>query len=187
MTEIILFHHAQGLTPGVVAFADVLRSAGHTVHTPDLYSGETFTTLDNGVAHIEKLTMNAIIEQGVRAADDLPDELVYMGMSLGVMPAQKLAQNRAGAKAAVFLHSSADPSYFGSWPGGLRAQIHTMQDDDWGDVEVGRDLAAKIDTIELFLYPGDAHLFTDNSLAAYDEGAATLVEQRVLAFLDDIG
>jgi len=157
------------------------------VHTPDLYNGETFATLEDGVEHIDKVGMDELIERGTRAADNLPDELVYMGMSLGVMPAQKLAQNRAGARAAVFLHSSADPAYFGSWPDGLRAQIHTMQDDDWGDVDVGQELAATIDTIELFLYPGDGHLFTDSSLAVYDEDAAKLVMQRVLTFIDDVG
>ncbi len=49
MTEIVLFHHAQGLTPGIDAFADELRRAGHTVHTPDLYDGHTFDTLEEGL------------------------------------------------------------------------------------------------------------------------------------------
>ena len=44
MTEILLFHHAQGQTPGFLAFADELRVAGHAVHAPDLYDGRTFTT-----------------------------------------------------------------------------------------------------------------------------------------------
>ena len=188
MAEVLLFHHAQGLTPGVQAFAVELRAAGHTVHVPDLYDGRTFTDLDEGVAHAEKeIGFDKVVERGLLVAEDLPAELVYAGFSLGVMPAQKLAQTRAGAKGAVLLHSSVPTEYFGPWPEGLRAQIHTMEDDDWGDVDVARSLAAEVDTVELFLYPGDQHLFTDSSLAAYDESAAALVKQRVLSFLDTLG
>ena len=46
MTEILLFHHALGLTPGITEFAGHLRGAGHTVHTPDLYDGHTFRTVE---------------------------------------------------------------------------------------------------------------------------------------------
>ena len=49
MAEVLLFHHAQGLTPGIRTFADELRAAGHTVHTPDLFDGRTFPTLDDGL------------------------------------------------------------------------------------------------------------------------------------------
>src|SRR5437773_964554 len=49
MAEVLLFHHAQGLTPGVHAFADELRAAGHTVHTPDLFDGRTFGSIDHGM------------------------------------------------------------------------------------------------------------------------------------------
>ncbi len=117
----------------------------------------------------------------------LPNEIVYAGFSLGVMPAQLLAQTRPGAKGALLLHACVPPSEFGPWPKGVSAQIHTMEDDDWGDVDVARELAETVDEVELFVYPGDRHLFTDNSLADHDEAAAKLVKQRVLRFLDDIG
>ena len=45
MAELLLFHHAQGLTAGCLSFADELRAAGHVVHAPDLYDGKTFTKL----------------------------------------------------------------------------------------------------------------------------------------------
>ena len=186
MAEIVLFHHAQGLTPGVRAFADELRAAGHNVHTPDLYGGKTFDTLEAGVAHAEQLTTEAVIAKGTDAVADLPDDLIYLGMSLGVMPAEKLALSRPKAKGLVALHSIADPAYFGPWPDGLRAQIHTKQADSWGDVEDAREIAERIDAVELFLYPGDTHLFTDNSLDAYDEDAAAQVKQRVLAFIEEV-
>src|SRR5947208_12137095 len=95
MAEVLLFHHAQGLTPGVVAFADELRSAGHVVHTPDLYEGKTFGTVDEGVAHAREIGFGTVLERGRAAAEDLPAELVYAGFSLGGMPAQVLAQMQA--------------------------------------------------------------------------------------------
>jgi dienelactone hydrolase len=187
MAEVLLFHHAQGLTAGCLSFADALRAAGHLVHTPDLYDGRTFTTLADGLAHVEQVGFDTIIERGRLAADGVPTEIVYAGFSLGVMPAQMLAQTRPGANGAVFFHSCVPTSEFGSpWPEGLPLQIHTMDADDWGDLDVARDLVKTIESAELFLYPGDQHLFTDNSLFAYDEGATTLVKQRGLSFLDKV-
>ena len=187
MAEILLFHHALGLTEGVVAFADDLRAAGHVVHTPDVYDGRTFSTVDEGVAHARSLGMEAVMERGVALADELPSGLVYAGMSLGVMAAQKLAQTRPGATGALLLHGAAPLEEFGgTWPEGLPLQVHTMSDDDWGDVDVAQELAAQVPTAELFLYPGDAHLFTDRSLADHDAGAAAQVLDRVLAFLDAV-
>jgi dienelactone hydrolase len=187
MAEVILFHHALGLTPGCLAFADDLRAAGHVVHTPDLYGGRIFTQLAEGVGYAEGIGFNTIIARGEAVADGLPNAIVYAGFSLGVMPAQRLAQTRAGAKGALLLHSAVPLTEFGGrWPEGVPLQIHTMAADDWGDVDVARDLAATIEGAELFLYPGDRHLFTDSSLPDYDEAAAALLKQRVLAFLDGL-
>jgi dienelactone hydrolase len=188
MAELLLLHHAQGLTAGCLAFADEMRAAGHVVHAPDLYDGKTFAELDDGIGYARKIGFDTMQERGVRAADGLPHEIVYAGFSLGAMPAQMLAQTRPGAKGAVLLHASAPPSEFGvPWPAGVALQIHTMEDDELGDVDVARELAEAVEDAQLFLYPGDRHLFTDSSLPAYDEAAATLVKQRVLAFLDGIG
>jgi dienelactone hydrolase len=187
MTELILFHHAQGLTDGVKAFADELRAAGHLVHVPDLYDGKTFTDLAEGIGHAEQVGFDTIIERGRLAAESLPNEIVFAGFSLGVLPAQMLAQTRPGAKGALLLHASIPISEFGgSWPQGVPLQIHTMEADEWGDVDIARQLAETIESAELFLYPGDRHLFADNSLPDYDERAATLLKQRVLSFLDNI-
>ena len=189
MAEVVVFHHAQGLTDGVRAFADELRAAGHTVHTPDLYEGRTFADLADGIRNVQQIGFDTIIARGRAAAEELPAELVYIGFSLGVMPAQLLAQTRPGAQAAVLLHSCVPPSEFGSpWPDGLPAQIHIMDRDPEalppnGDLEAARELAGSVDGVELFLYPGDGHLFADNSLPGYDEEAAALLKQRVLALL----
>ncbi len=66
MAEVLLFHHAQGLTPGIRAFADELRAAGHTVHTPDLFDGRTFASIDEGMAAVKEIGFDEILERGVR-------------------------------------------------------------------------------------------------------------------------
>jgi dienelactone hydrolase len=190
LAEVLLFHHAQGLTPGVASFADELGAAGHVVHAPDLYDGRTFDDLDEGVGYAREVGFGTIMERGRAAADDLPSELVYLGFSLGAMPAQMLAQTRPGARGAVLFHSAIPPSEFddGEWPAGVPLQIHIMEGDPWADEDlpVARDLDETVESAELFLYPGDQHLFADSSLPGYDEGATTLARQRVLSFLGSV-
>jgi len=191
MAELLLFHHAQGLTLGCLSFADELRAAGHVVHAPDLYDGKTFMELADGVAYAEQVGFETILEHGRLAADGLPSDIVYAGFSLGVLPAQMLAQTRPGARGALLFHACIPPSEFGgSWPQGVPLQIHMMDADKIvlrdGDLDVARQLAETIEDAELFLYPGDRHLFVDSSLPDYDESAATLLRQRVLSFLGNI-
>jgi dienelactone hydrolase len=187
VTDIIVFHHAQGLTDGVREFADQLRAAGHDVTVPDLYEGKTFGTLKEGVAYAEQVGFDTVIERGRRAAEGLPTEIVYAGFSLGVLPAQMLAQTRPGAKGALLCYACVPPSEFGSWPPGVPVQIHAMDADEFfveeGDLDAARNLVETVENAELFLYPGDRHLFADSSLPAYDVAAATLLLQRTLAFL----
>ena len=191
MTDVLLFHHAQGLTDGVRDFADQLRAAGHHVTLPDLYDGATLETLDDGMGHVKQVGFDTILERGRRAAKGLPAEIVYAGLSLGVMPAQMLAQTRPGAQGALLFHSCVPPSEFGSpWPEGVPVQIHAMDADELfvaeGDLDAARELVETTEGAELFLYPGDRHLFADASLPAYDEDAATLLKQHVVGFLDDV-
>src|ERR687898_1264421 len=191
MAELLLFHHAQGLTAGCLSFADELRAAGHFVHTPDLYDGKTFTELDDGVGYAEQIGFGTVIERGRLAADGLPNEIVYAGFSLGAMPAQMLAQSRPGAKGAQLFHACIPPTEFGgAWPTGVPVQIHGMDADelfvDEGDLDAARALVATTTDAELFLYPGKQHLFTDASLPSYDEHAASLLTERVLTFLDEV-
>lgn len=189
MSEVLLFHHAQGQTEGFHAFAKELRRAGHIVHAPDLYEGRVFDDFDEGIAHAGQVGFEELMERGVRAADDLPAELVYAGFSLGVLPAQKLAQTRPGARGAVLMYSFVSVGEFGdSWPKGVPAQIHGMDADpffvDGGDVDAARELVASASDAELFLYPGDQHYFADASLDSYDPEAATLLTGRVIEFLN---
>jgi dienelactone hydrolase/uncharacterized damage-inducible protein DinB len=191
MADVVVFHHAQGLTDGVRQFADQLRQAGHRVTVPDLYDGKTFGTMEDGIGYARELGFDMIIERGRAAVEGLPNELVYAGFSLGVLPAQMLTQTRPGAKGALLLHGCVPVSEFGgSWPEGTPVQIHGMDADPWfveEDLAAARELVKLNWAAELFLYPGDKHLFADPSLPDYDEAAATLLMQRVLGFLGSAG
>ena len=180
MADVLLFHHVQGLTPGVVAFADDLRAAGHTVHTPDLFDGHTFDSIEEGFAHSKGVDADALAEPGGRGA---ARDLVYAGFSYGVGPAQRLAQTRPGARGALLFHACFPITgewAFGPWPDGVPVQVHGMDADPFfaleGDLDAARELVATVGpTAELFLYPGDQHLFADRSLPSYDEDAAALL------------
>lgn len=190
MTEVVLFHHAQGLTPGITAFADQLRDAGHIVHTPDLFDGRTFQGIESGMGFVRELGFGEVMERGERAVESLPPDLVYAGFSLGVVPAQKLAQTRPGAKGALFFYACVPVSEFGeTWPMGVPVQIHGMDADPFfvgeGDVDAARELIAEARDGELFLYPGDQHYFADSSLPSFDAEATALLLQRVIKFLDE--
>jgi dienelactone hydrolase len=190
MADVLLFHHIQGLTPGVVAIADSLRSAGHTVHTPDLFGGRTFPSIEEGAAFAQGDGAPDFDNLADEAAAALPAGLVYAGISFGVMQAQRLAQTRPGAAGALLMESCLPISgdwAVGPWPGDVPVQIHGMDADEFfageGDIEAAREIVATVADAELFTYPGDRHLFEDSSLASYDEEAAALLEKRVLEFL----
>jgi dienelactone hydrolase len=189
MAEVLLYHHVQGLTTGVRSFADELREAGHTVHTPDLFDGRTFETLDEGIAFAREAGFGALAERGVAAAGGIAPEVVYAGFSFGVMVAQQLAQTRPGARGALLMCSCLPVSEFGgAWPAGVPVQVHGKEGDEFfaEDLEAARELVGSTDRAELFLYPGEEHLFADSSLPAYDPAAAAVLMQRVLAFLTDL-
>lgn len=196
MAEVVLFHHVQGLTDGVRGFAEELRAGGHTVHTPDLFEGERPATIDAGVAHTRSIGAAELSEREDRAVADLPVGLVYAGFSSGVGAAQRLAQTRPGAR-GVLLYEACLPITgewaIGPWPDGLPVQIHGMDKDPFfaleGDIDAARELVETVgpELAELFVYPGDRHLFTDSSLPSYDADAAALVVQRSREFLDRVG
>lgn len=191
MAEVVLFHHGHGVTQGVRDFAERLTVAAHRVHVPDLYDGRVFDELEEGLAYARDVGFDTILERGRTAAEALPHELVYAGFSLGVMPAQLLAQTREGAKGALLFHACLPTAEFGgAWPDGVPVQVHGMKADPYfaeeGDLDAARELVTTTPDAELFLYAGDEHLFADSSLPSYDKKAASLLAERVLGFLDDV-
>jgi dienelactone hydrolase len=190
MANILLFHHIQGRTAGVLVFADQLRSAGHTVHVPDLFDGRTFESIDDGAAFTRSGDAPDFDALADAQAANLPQDLVYLGFSWGVMQAQRLAQTRSGATGAVLCESCIPVTgewAFGPWPDGVPVQIHGMDGDPFfageGDIDAARELVSLVPDAELFVYPGNAHLFADRSLPQYDEEAAQLLTKRVVEFL----
>jgi dienelactone hydrolase len=189
MATVVLYHHVQGLTDGVQAFAEELRRAGHTVHTPDMFGGRRFDTIEEGMAFARKTGFGELAAKGLAAADEVGDGAVYAGFSFGVMPAQELAQTRAGARGAVLMSGCLPVSEFGdAWPEGVPVQVHGKEADPFfeEDLEAARELAGSTDQAELFLYPGEEHLFADSSLPGFDAAAADLLVERVVAFLDTV-
>lgn len=188
MTELVLFHHVLGLTDGVRTFAELIRAQGHTVHTPDLFEGRTFPTIDEGIGYAGSIGFDEVMRRGLQAADPLPKQVVYGGFSVGVMPAQQLLQTTPEAVGGLFLHSFIAPTDLdGAWPGGVPAQVHGMDEDPFfigdGDLDAARGVQAEHPELEVFLYPGKAHLFTDSSSADYDKAAAVAVLERTGEFL----
>jgi dienelactone hydrolase len=186
MTTIVLYHHVQGLTEGVRSFADGLRQAGHEVQTPDLFDGRTFDTIEEGMAFARAAGFGPLVDRGLAEAEAIPPDAVYAGFSFGVMVAQQLAQTRAGARGALLMSGCLPVSEFGAaWPADVPVQVHGKDEDPFflEDLDAARALVESSDGAELFLYPGDEHLFADSSLPAYDAAAAALLTERVLAFL----
>ena len=189
MTEIVLYHHVLGLTDGVRAFADGLRESGHVVHTPDMFEGRRFDSIDEGVAFAREQGFAELAGRGIAAAEEIRPDAVYAGFSFGVIPAQQLAQTRPAARGALLMYSCLPVSEFGAaWPSGVPVQVHAKEDDPEfaEDRAAAQDLVDSTDAAELFLYPGKEHLFADPSAEDYDPAAAGLLMERVRTFLDSV-
>jgi dienelactone hydrolase len=182
MAEVVVFHHSLGLTDSVRRFAEALREAGHTVHTPDIYDGRTFETIEEGMAHAEELGFPmGVVGRGRAAAAGLPADVFYVGFSLGVMIAQSLAQTKPGARGAVLVYAALPLGEWGDnwpadWPDGVPLQIHMTEGDE--DEGIAKALVEAVPGAELYSYPGPEHMFAEQ-----DEQAAALLRQRVLEFL----
>jgi dienelactone hydrolase len=187
MAEVVLFHHVQGRTAGVLALAEGLRAGGHTVHTPDLFGGELPATIDDGMALVRRIGRDVLDQRADQAVAGRPAGIVFAGVSFGAAQAQRLAQTRPGAAGALLYEACLPVTgewAIGPWPAGVPVQVHGMEKDPFfgleGDVDAARELVGLIgpELGELFVYPGDQHLFTDSSLPSYDEAATALVVER---------
>lgn len=188
MAEILLFHHALGLTDGVQEFAGALRDVGHTVHTPDLFEGHRFDVVEDGVAFAAETGRETLVARASAAAESLPPDLVYAGMSMGCAYATELLLTRPGARGGLYLYGAVDPGWWETeWPAGVPAQAHQTEDDPWRETEAEEGFVARVPGAELFVYEGDTHLFADPSTADFDATAAALAMERIQAFLGALG
>lgn len=186
MPEILLFHHAGGLTDGVKSFAQTLRDAGHSVEAPDLFEGRTFTDVRDGVAYAQGLDEDVMAARVAEAVAPLPADLVYGGMSMGAARAAEQVLTRPGARGAFFLYGAIAPSWWETtWPEGVPSQAHVTEDDEWREPEAEEEYV-QVPGGELFVYPGAGHLFAEPGHPDYDAEVAALTTKRVLAFLDDL-
>jgi dienelactone hydrolase len=195
MAEVVLFHSVLGLRPGVIAAADRLRAAGHTIHTPDLFDGEVFDDLDDGQRKEEALGYQEIARRAKEAVAELPAGLVFAGFSLGAVHAELLAASRPGALGAVLMHGAVSVEglreFFGvdRWPEGVPVQVHYAALDPWVEadeevVPLGDDVRGAGAAFEAHAYPCSGHLFADPALPEYDRASSEAMWERVLAFLD---
>jgi dienelactone hydrolase len=195
MAEIVLFHSALGLRPGVASAADRLREAGHSVHVPDFYDGEVFEDLDDGLRKRDELGVAEILRRAREAVARLPAGLVFVGFSLGNDPAEFLAAERPGARGALLMHGAVPIEAFSEfgverWPEGVPVQVHYAAEDPWVEAE---EVAALGDAVrgagasfEEHSYPGSGHLFADPGLPEYDRASSEAMWRRALTFLDRV-
>ncbi len=197
MAEVVVFHSVLGLRPGVIAAADRLRAAGHTIHTPDLFDGEVFDDLDDGQRKEEALGYQEIARRAKEAVAELPAGLVFAGFSLGAVHAELLAASKPGALGAVLMHGAVPveslSEFFGvdRWPEGVPVQVHYAALDPWVEadeevVPLGDDVRGAGAAFEAHAYPCSGHLFADPALPEYDRASSEAMWERVLAFLDRI-
>jgi len=191
VAEIVLFHSALGLRPGIIEAADRLRAAGHTVHAPDLFEGAaTFDSVGPAMAYVQQLGIATLAGRAAAAVAPLPADVVYAGFSLGASFAARLAATRPGARAALLFHGGPAPAQLriDAWPASAPVQIHFSVSDPWRDnaaIAALRDLVrASGAECTVFDYPGSAHLFSDPGLAAeYDPASSGLMWERAAELL----
>ncbi|MEE1801594.1 dienelactone hydrolase family protein [Streptomyces sp. NPDC101062] len=188
--DIMLFHSVYGLRPAVHAAADRLRAAGHEVRVPDLFEGETVSTVEEGMKLKDRIGKDELLRRAVLAAAPYSERgLVYVGLSLGGSIAQNLALGDAKARGLLLLHGTSDIAENAAVDE-LPVQLHVADPDpfephDWLTAwylrmrQVGAD-------VEVYRYPGAGHLFTDPELPDYDERAAEETWRTALAFIDSL-
>lgn len=165
-THVVLFHSALGLTKSVRSFADQLRDDGHTVITPDLYDGQVFDNLDDGSKKRDELGIPELLRRANSAVEGLHADCVYAGFSMGAAAAQAVTIAKPGARGVILMHGAVPLQMLGveRWPD-VPTQIHVSESDPLVDQPALTRFAVD-SKAELFKYPGNAHLFADESASA---------------------
>jgi dienelactone hydrolase len=187
--EIVLFHSAYGLRPAVAEFAEALRAEGHTVHTPDLFDGEVFSRLEDGLKKRDSVGIQGLMKKAAVVAAQTPGATVFAGFSLGAAAAFAAGVRLPGTRALVLMHGALDPTHMGihSWPKGISVQVHYARGDEWVEEESVLALQEAVRAsgagFESHQYDCKGHLFADNGLPDYDAASARLMTESVLGFL----
>jgi len=186
MAKIVLFHSMLGLRPVELRAAHDLRAAGHEVVTPDLYAGQTASTLDEGFELKDHRIGWATIEQRARqAVQNMPADTVLAGISMGAGVVSTLLPHRPDTAGVLLLHGLA-PIPANS-RAGLPVQLHVAEADEFAppaEVSAWTEAATRAGADpQVFTYQDAGHFFTDASLPDHHAQATTLTWQRVLDFL----
>ena len=182
MTELILFHHVQGLTT-TSAISRTSCGPPATRCTSPTCSRADVRDDRRRHRHVQESGSTRSCS-GAASRRRLPDELVYIGISLGGSPpscSPRRARERGPPCSCT--RRSRHPSSAARGPPTCRPRSTSSERDPEvlppnGDLEAARALAAAEERVELFLYPAETHLFKD-----YDEADAARLKERVLAFL----
>lgn len=187
MVNVVLTHSELGLDSNAESWADWLRGEGHQVMLVDLFGGSTYSNLREGTARAEEGKMMDYAATVREAARGAQRPVVLLGFALGAVATEIAAMTEPGVDGMVLVGGSAAPRFFGSpeWPHDLRAQLHFAADDPWMDADAAADLVAHgpEDALQVFTYPGGAHLFAFPDFVDYDALAADMLRTELKAFL----
>lgn len=193
MAQVIIFHSALGVRAGETDLAEALRAVGHDVTVVDQLDGRSFDTYDDAMAVVEEIGMPGLMASALAGAERVEGPFVAVGWSNGAGMAQWVAANRPGdARGVVMAGGAVSMEWMDrDWPAGVPGQIHHTEgdpfvDDGSDDAVIGQAEKAGAD-VELFVYPGGGHLFSDPTFDEYDEEAAHLFTERVVDFVGRVG
>lgn len=183
-----MFHSVLGVRQGITDAAELLRAQGHEVVLVDQYDGRTFDDYDEAHEFAQSIGFATLMSLALDGVAELPDGFIGVGFSNGGGMAEFVASKRP-VRGVVLLSGALDLSVLGvdAWPCGVPAQVHYAADDpfrnqSWVDAVCGQVRTAG-GSVTTFDYPGAGHLFTDPSLPAeYDPAATELLWSRVLPF-----
>ena len=165
MAELLLLHHALGVTPALQRLAARFRDAGHTVVLPDLFEGQVFGTVEEGMAHVESVGMDTLAARGEDTASDLDPGFVVCGISLGAIAAQRIGVDHDAVAAVMAVSSCLPPGYLpGPWPHSVPLRVVASKGDtmfnEEGDLDAARGYV-DAGVARLKLLDGGEHLFME--------------------------
>lgn len=188
MATVVLFHSVLGLRQVEIEAANRMRSAGHTVFSPDLYAGLTTNSTEEGSLLKDSIGWQTICKRARAALDLVPETAVLAGHSMGAGVVNDMWPERPMCRGVVLLHALADipPNA----PQGMPIAVHVADPDPFAlPEEVARwtTTASKAGVCaDVFTYPGVGHFYTDRTLADYNWTASEQTWERVLLFLSAI-